>query len=363
MKRRRIGGCNCCGGRGGAENEFSSKVSTSGENIYYDATISNNSDAPIIASFIDDRDTVILEKPSDYTCAVIRFFVPASLIPLFYFPATPNYFVTTFRFNGLDFNLAVVYSNTEDTTNPPGLNAVHTYQHMLEMINANLFALYALCVAIPGAGLPANGEPRIYYNETNQLFYLRGRGDVYGPSPSDVAISPLGKIEIWFNYNLAHLFNTMRGLLQGFGRADFKDFQVFVQNNVHNVVAGPPNVYDMPTEVNTQYAWNQITKLLFQSGSAPSRAEFALGPPNDQGSNATNKIFFDFEPLVGGDERTSATYQFYPQGPYRILDLVGDTPMYNFDCRVLWADALGNTFPVMVPPRSQCTIKFIFEKK
>lgn len=327
---------------------------TDPEHVYYNIAIRNTTNLPRIAAFTETRTTTLLDKPSDYKLAITRFYIPGSLIPIFDFPdpAGPTQLWVTvdqpIGGGGLSFSVQVGYV-PDDLSGVSGVNRpVITFNQFLFGVNA------AIAAAVVAAGVAST--PQMYYNETNQLFYLRAEAADWDPvTPYSGGLSA----RLWFNSNLQNYFQSMYGLQLGYDRADRRDFQVYVQNLVNNVVSIGPTVLDMPTELNTQYLWPDLERILFLTNNIPVIPEFHNAT---DGATVWKKIVTDFEPLNTGDFRTNDVFQY--QAPiYRYIDLNQDTPLREIDLGIFWQSRNGNVYPLMIPPHRDVNIKILFEKK
>lgn len=356
-------GCSDCPLIGGQSELINQEYDDGTDHVYYNADIVNHTPQPIPVQFLEERSEAILSNPSEYYLSVIRFRLPGNLIPLFHFPPINPFFVTFSR-SGIDFSFPVNFIPVTSSTTPflgSENNPVFFYQQMLDSINQALHLAY---LAVNAAGPPFDifFPPVMWYNETNQLFYLRTRNDQFSPS----FIGP-DVVDIWFTSNLFNLFNTMHGFIQGFNRLDLKDFRVFIQNNVNNV---PPNIpfpntdalLDMRTEVNIQYAWEDISKIFITSVSLNINME-EIKSANNSGINITRPIVKDFEPIVSGDFRTNNVFQYQPSSNWILIDLLSNDPLRKLDLQFFWESKNGSIFPFIVPPQMFATVKLMFVRK
>lgn len=318
------------------------------DNIYYNVIMNNTTSLPIQASFEENRTVSIVTRPSDYTLSIVRFFLPGAMIPIFSFPTGlgQSLWVVVRTNAGVDNPVQLTYSPEVIpplVVNPPF--PYSTYQHFLNDVNTAMLAAHNAA----GGILPA---PFFFYTPSTQLITLRIDGAQYKPQ------NPAG-LELWFNFNLFNFFYALRGDLRGFNNVDHRDIMVFARNNLNNQLL-PGTELDMTTELNTLYMWNDLVRLFITTGNVPVKNEYILA---GEGSNATQAVLTDFEPQQTGDFRTADVFQYFPQGPYRKIDLLQDTPLSKFDCRVWWQNKNGEIFPLMIPPHRSATIKFLFEKK
>ena len=85
-----------------------STVSDSDDNIYYNVTIKKNDTNGGKAIFSENRVEPIVDNPSDYELAVVRFSVPAVNIPIMYFDSEPGKL-------DKDFKVSMTYDGVTET--------------------------------------------------------------------------------------------------------------------------------------------------------------------------------------------------------------------------------------------------------
>ncbi len=122
------------------------------------------------------------------------------------------------------------------------------------------------------------------------------------------------------------------------------------------------NFYVMEQEFSTLSSWNDFTSLVFMTSSIPIKKE-NIGIQSDNGQPIQLPIFTDFEVHtdVGNDLRR--TIEYFPQGPYRMTSLNGNSPLKNIDLRIYWTDNFSNLYPLMIPSHLQATVKILFRRK
>ncbi len=328
-----------------------------GDNIYYNVVVRNTTQSPVRATFTETRTVDLLSNPSKYYLSIIRFYVPGTMIPIFDFPDPTSvlpdavkFYVTIQRNDGANIRTEQVLYTASDTTNTFGgvERPVTTFQQFLDAINT------ALLAAATFLGIAAD-TPYVFYDATTQLFSLRAKTTVFYPGN----VNPATGFKIWFNTSLRNYFESMQGLNQGYARPDFLDFNVYVKNNGNNFDT-ITNQATMTTEVNTQYLWPDLVRILFLTSKIPVATEYIH---NFEGKNVWTKILTDFEPLLTGDFRFNDVFQYYPQGPYRLLDMNQSVPLREMDCAIFWQSRNGNLYPLMIPPHRDFSIKFLFQRK
>lgn len=128
----------------------------------------------------------------------------------------------------------------------------------------------------------------------------------------------------------------------------------------------PPNFFPKYLERKQDYSslstWPSIVDLVITSGSLPIVKEW-IQTNTQSGEPIFSATLTDFQPLLNeaGDGRSILEY--YPQGPYRLINMDSKQPLRRFNFRVFWKDKQGRLFPVYIPYRQELSIKFLFLKK
>jgi hypothetical protein len=346
------------------------------DNVYLNFELNNNEDNEFVevSRFNIERYETIIENPSDYYLSVMRFSIPSVGIPLLIFPVQegqPNINLgtlsITLEYNGNVSQKFLIYipKTGSPLPNPPLINQdikpyyyVYNYLDMVEMINIAFNSAFAEISAPLGAE-----APRMIYNPLTRLFSIVAQREYYLKNSVD-------PIYIYFNLNFLSLFSGF-DLLSTFenftditrqGRA-WRVESIDIFNNSYTDPTVAPASYVYPSKyikIEQQYAsvqnWYAIKTMVLTSNRLPLRKEFVGNGNNIQ------PIFQDFEPSKNiFDLRGS--YQFFPTGEFRLVDLIGTEPIKNFDINIYWQDVYGNLNPIEIPYLQTLTIKLAFFKK
>jgi hypothetical protein len=124
--------------------------------------------------------------------------------------------------------------------------------------------------------------------------------------------------------------------------------------------------FEMKQEFNSLFTWNDLQTIVLQTGCVPIKNEFAPTILNQQSGGRGGDmlpIMTDFQPIIqsGYDARTAL--QYTPPGEYRLMDMISNSPLMNFDVNVSWQGVDGTYHPLFLPPGSTMTIKVLFRKK
>lgn len=367
----------------------------SDDRIYYNISlraeeVNFGSGADLLpAEFSVERTIPILDNPKDYYLTISRFSVPALDIPLIIMPivdnqANPNLtpFTVTLEYLGNTYQESVIYVPTAPNAAVPP-NAiptqhvdpdsyyykVYTYNHFITMFNTAFTASFALLkAAFPAA--PQVEAPYFIYNPETELVSLIAQYNY----------SLAGAVRIFVNSETLTYFEALNGLFYGRDLANGLDFEYFIRdrgglsnayypNGIVIPAAGAfgtptaPYYLSMEQEYRVVPSWSSFIDLVFTTGTLPIVSEWIQTNESPEGIPQTVELLTDFQPLLNkaGDERTIMEY--FPQGPYRIINLNGTTPLRNFDFQVWWKDKHGRLYKVKIPFGQELSIKFLFLKK
>lgn len=365
-------------------------ISSTDDRIYYNISIPSTTIAsnPSPAIFQQELNEAIIQKPSDYYLAIIRFTIPTQDIPIMVAQIQP--FPNT-NINNTIYSVTLTYQTFTSgqifvqyvTQNPNALvlplsashpNAdntlyyyIYTYTAFLNMINTALqTAFTALNVAVPG-GLPVGSvAPYFQFDTFTERISLVAQIANY-----DITIA--NPIKIFVNYQLFTFIDGLPFIFEGITLPGGKDVQLLVENNKNNWYNPPyltipppipPVYYIMTQEYNTISDWNSFKSLQLVSNILPIKSEYVpVVSQINQSIVNSQGILKDFEPLIelGPEARTTVQYQL--QSPYQLINLTSDIPLTKIDVRIYWTDQYGFQTLLSIPFNQVVTIKMVFIKK
>lgn len=378
----------------------------SSNHMYYNVLVTNPATATshIEASVQEVKSQAILNDPSEYYCSIVRFSVPASAIPIFYAriidtsspaPYTsrpfnratklpnggPPYFMPyTVKFtfgatNALEFleYTPVSFEPFDADNSGNSIALIFSYDDFINSLNVALTSAWAVIAAANpgnanfysgGGGGPIRPAPFMIYNPETSLFTLNSPDSLYNP------VNSTSGPKLWFNTQLLNFFNSFNyGFYQAANSISGEDFNIYVQtkgNPVQNRDPTDATRLLMICEYETISQWTQLSDISFTTQTIPIRPELIPVGSSQQQTSAnynTRKIMTDFEPSGTGAAYDRSNYQYYPQGPYRLIDMISKTPMTQFDIKAEWTSIDGITRPIHLNPGFTFNVKVLFVKK
>lgn len=314
----------------------------------YNPTATQSRPTPIV--FNTTRTSPILQNPSEYELAVVRFYLPSE-VPIFVFDpdGIEPFMNVVLEYNGTQIQKQIIYAPYCPVCIPP--RSVIFYQEFLDMINTALTDAYAdLKVAEPG--LPPTAPPYMIYDASTRLCSILAETAYDSNLPNPV--------KIYFNTIMYERFFPsllLRDIQRFLG---FAYTQIYVHDTKDNTNAFdssiPVGYYRVRQEYSSLALWNDLQSVLLETDQIPTEPEFE---PTE--NDTTRKVLTDFEPAVDINDRTA--FQFFPQGPLRWYDLKSQYPLRSLDLRALWQSKTGKVYPLYLLQGESATLKIRFRKK
>lgn len=376
------------------------------DNVYYDVTITNletiNQNPPSLY-FNETRNTPFVYDPESYYLSIIRFTLDTPTLPVFIPIIQPNqgnrdltiYSVTL---SYTDPSTLVTYnqqtfvtfvqqifgvvvpappSQTNDglQNNQTGYYEILNYQYWIQLINDTFVTCFNALNAqvIAGGGtLPSTNPPSMAWDTTCNCAILTAEQVGYDTSIPNI-------IEIYMNPALYQIFSSFPVIIKGSVDIQFgKNIQIIMDGfGGANIVKFPPTApsasqYDalqVVQEYSTIALWTPITSIVFTSNTLPvvpanisAPLLFVNGQIYSNGGNNSNisQVVTDF---VSDDGIYKPNIVYTPSAQYRLINLVGNTPIYNLDLNVYWKSRTGVLQPFKLSSGSTATIKLLFTRK
>ena len=373
------------------------------DKLYYDITISNldnNNSAPPNAYFNETRQQPFVSDPQQYYMSIIRFTLDTPTLPIF-IPEIKNH--------STDLN-DTIYSITLEWTNPLNPTQTITSQKYIQFIPQDQNATVPLPPSATQNGLQNNGTGYYFIYSYQYWIYLCNLTfqacfddlvfqanflsltlpTTYAPvltfdTQQNIAIlnsDLLGYdttnnncIYIYFNSAMLQLFSSFPYYIETFKNINGKNFQI--QTNTFggsNEMLFPPTnptytVIQTFQEYSTTALWSPIVSIVFCSNTLPivpnqvsTPLLFYNGVALTNGGNNSNisQVITD---IVSDSGMYKPNLVYNPTAQYRLIELLGNRPLYNLDIEIFWKDRTGGLNPLKLSAGSTATVKFLFTRR
>ena len=374
------------------------------DKIYYDITVSNLSSSntpPAPLYFNETRNSPFVLDPESYYLSIVRFTLDTLTLPVIQPDIQPNqgnlnltnYSITLEWINPVapfqtfvqqEFiiyapqNLqATVPSPPNQTANGLQVNStgyydIFNYQYFIQLVNQTFQTCFTnLNAQVVGAGLvlPTTRAPVMAWDTQANIALLNADVLGYNDTTSNY-------IRIYFNPSLFNLFSSFpfiiesqdvvpngknaRLIMSGFGGANLVPFPP---------VAPLYTALQIVQEYSTLALWTPVTSVVFTSNTLPIVANqvsapllFFNGKKFQSGGNNSNiaQVITDF---VTSDGIYKPNIVYTPSAQYRLVSLVGNTPLYNLDIEVFYRNRVGELIPFRLGAGNTATVKILFTRR
>lgn len=365
------------------------------DHIYLDCIVSNNDAGPntpsVFLSFNEIRDTQIIPAPaSDWYLSISRFYLETPNLPVLLMPIltgqsdiNKSSLSITMTYKTFEFQqyLQYVPANVSDVLPSPPLVTVdynstyydiYSYQNFIKMINTAFTACFNGLQTASGSTLPTANAPYFEFDPNAEKAILNA--DILGFN--DTLTDP---INIYFNTTLFQLFSSFDATYYGSSNVvNGKNYKMNIYElpnagNVYAITQPTPISYlqmyqEYPTLASVG---NPISSIVFNTNLIPVAGSLQAKPIifnapesiSDQTSNSTvsnmltditvpTELFSGYKPNI-----------IYNANPFRLISLVSNQPLRNYDISVYYKLHTGNLRQFVLSPGSCSSIKIVFIKK
>ena len=375
--------------------------------VYMDLSIVNNdadsSNPPTSLFFAETRDKPIIDNPQEWYLTVARFHLDTfSCLPVF-IPqiqlnqpaATEDANKTIYSFtmehhqiNGLFGTFIQTYMTykPQDLTQPePALPSAIGKQdlsssyyycmnntHVVNMINQCLIDLYSDYTAfLNRIQMPAEQRPNLtnppwvaYDNSSHQLIF----------NFDSAAYDPLlpRPINLYCNtamFNLLNSFEFVVNSSSGSGVGANYKFNVYNNQGTNSMDMGTYTALQLYEDYPSVYQWSPVSSIVLCSNTLPINGTIQGAPKVFNGSNKLQtsgnnsmKVISDFTVVLDNASGYRPSVDYSPV-IYRMVDLIGHSPITYLDIQLYWKDIYNNFYPMTIGSNQSCNIKILFRKK
>ena len=373
------------------------------DKIYYDIVASNLgsvSKPPPPMYFNEIRNTPFILDPESYYFSIVRFSLNTPTIPIItpeIQPKQGNKDLTVYSvtlswtnpvapfqtFNQLTYLTFVPQDLAAVVPNPPNQNDnglqnnltgyydIYNYQYWIYLVNQTFVTCFNdLNAQVVAAGLvlPTTHAPVMDWDAGSNTAILSADQAGYDDTTAN-------HISIYMNSSMYQLFSSFPAVIVSYSDAFNKNVRIVTNSfGGANTINYPPvtptyialQVYQ---EYSTVSLWSPVTSIVFTSNTLPvvpnqisAPLLFYNGVQYVGGGNNSNvaQVITDF---IANEMEYKPSLVYEPSAQYRLVDLIGNRPLYNLDVSVFYKDRVGSLIPFRLSSGSTATIKILFSKK
>jgi len=379
------------------------------DKVYYDLTLANvnnegagslSVNSPLLV-FNEQRQNAIIPNTGDYYMSIVRFQLDTTSLPIF-IPIIQNYFQQGSP--AVASNSSTIYSVTIRDNNPVAPTPDHReYIQWLPQINnpidlpppqppssssiiqaeSEWYFCYnfewfvdlinnALTLALASAGIPTGIASMAWNSSSNSATLYLDQANFGGTTPL---------YSLYFNQALFTLFSSFPATYYGsVGVTNGKNYKISVSdyNGLNTIplpvtapVANQITCIYVAQEWDTTPIWTPVSSVVFTSSTfpiiptrlSPAQAFDAGLLFNLSASNNNSNIAQVITDIVTGDLCYKPSLLYEPTAQYRLVDMVGNTPLTNINIQVFWKSKLGNFVPFRLATGNSCSMKLLFTRK
>lgn len=354
---------------------------------YYNVVIPNNTNLAIPANFDETRQQPIISNMQDFELSLVRLKVPAIGIPIFIFEEDPvtgispyyvGFSIGSNYTNPIIQNVGFVaqYANNNFTTAPYN-RFIFSYTAFLQMINNALLILF---IAAIGNGayaplLPTLVNEQCPYLELDDItsyikLILPVEGTAVAPTTSPFVFNVAGTyINIHFSKRLYYYLAGFNAKLLSIPPLPNMDYVLNIADpTTYDKVFTLPAYNGLPArpairifqDYTCLYLWSSLTRILVTT-SIPIEQEL-VGFAGAFGASIGQILLTDYEiPASANGDQRDYIYYFADFPRYQNFSANGD--LKNFNLRIFFQTKDLQTYPVMLLPGSEASIKIQFRRR
>lgn len=366
-------------------------MNTEPDHTYIDVSVINNDPDGTLErqklTFTESRTIPFVKNPSEYYLSIIRFALQSSSLPIFIPQIMLNQpdpnktiYSITLQYKNFVFQKYIIYE-PQDKSAPVPLPFVvsqdmsskyyyvYSYQHFIKLINeAFRLAFVGLDALVTAGGdiLPSLNIPYIDYDPNSKLANV-----IADKAGYDEALA--NPIKIWFNSPLFHLFATLHAEYYGISATQGRNYQISIYNTKSNeLTLSSYTAYVMYQELTTVALWCPIQSIVFQCTTLPVSQTLTSQPKiygsdtslgTNYNSNSSQPVMTDLEIGIDALNQYIPNILYVPASEYRLIDLVGNSPLYSIDITVYWKSKFGQLFEFELNSGCSSDIKIMLRKK
>ena len=381
--------------------------------VYMDLSMVNNdadsNKPPANLFFAETRDKAIIDNPQEWYITVARFHLDTfSCLPVFIpqiqinqvvtptQPEDPNLTIYSFsieleqtkgyHFPKTFFQQYMNYAPQDGTQRKPQLPSVlgkqdlsSTYyycmnnMYVVKLINQCLIDLYTnykaylASVFWPAAQMPnLTNPPWIAYDNASHQMIFNFDSAAFDPNLP----VPLNLYCNTAMYNLLNSFEFVKFDSSGFGVGANYKLDVYNNNGINIMDMGTYTALQLYEDYSSCSQWSPVSSIVLCSNTLPITGTIQGAPKvfnaatssSSTGSNSM-KVISDFTVALDNNNSYRPSVDYSPNGIYRMIDMIGHSPIVYLDIQLYWKDVYNNFYPMTIGSGQSCDIKILFRKK
>jgi len=317
---------------------------------YLDITIKGETNTIKEAIFSATRAVPYLKNCNEWELGIVRFSVPSTTIPLFFF--NPLWEIVVYYGAGNKKQQVLLY----DIGFSPFVN-LGPYANKQPIYNVDDF-IKMVNDAIKSAVLDLNADTGETYKPP-QFVFNSGTGIISLFAPTipydDAATGAIG-----MNGALFEFFKSISATSYKNDPYFFDWFIFRVYNKLNNTeTIGGVEYIRMDGDASTIDNWEILTQIVVSCNSVPVCPEMRAVDASAIPVQKSILTDFNFVGLLNNN----LNIQFYNQGNIRWYDMVSAHELTRFDLEFNWGDVKGNVYPLYILGNESANIKICFRKK
>ena len=316
--------------------------SATATHIYYNIRIQSDIETRKHATFSVNRVQSVLDNPSDYEAAVVRFSLPSTSIPLIIFEN--NKYSVSLKIGASEYTQDLVWVSNSNVY--PTEKYVYNIQDIVDFMNTAFTTAFNNLNA--GNVITSTVPPFMSFSSVTNLLTLH--------VPQSYITDG---ITVYANEELYLKMNTFQDFYyetptQGQLNYEFVIKDLFINSVTYNTIP----YFTSTQQFATISAIQDLRQIQFITNSIPVNREL-----DGAQANITSNTLTDFEPTQENTFSGGGVIQFFPQGPLRYIDLLSKHELHNIDLTINWVSKTGIVYPFYLQGEQSLTIKLLFRKK
>lgn len=312
-------------------------VKNSGDHVYVDLQIFNNTTDSIPAEINTQFTQAIIPKGSDYELSVIRMNIPSGSIPILDGWDDTEYSVSIINGGTFTQNLVFIPRFSD------GTRKIYIIDHLIAILNA------ALTAANAASGL-LTPAPFMRYDSATRLCILWAPATFY----SNAALGPR------LIFNGALFFNLFAQLDMEYNVTTNLCTMLIYNQGTNARTIGATAGFDMVQNRSTIGDIQELSGFVITT-SMPISYEFKYAEGLSQ--QQSTQILTDYLVSRNNDSTTQLQYEYLPTAEYRMTDIFSDSPITQLNFKVFWFERLEVLNPLYVSSGRSFGMKLLFRKK